>query len=40
MAVPRFARQLFVAFLALFLVFGSFTGAGLLTRAAAQSPRT
>lgn len=40
MAVPRFTRQFFVAFLALFLVFGSFTGAGLLSRATAQDTAT
>ncbi len=40
MAVPRFARQLFVAFLALFLAVGTVTGAGLLTRATAQDTAT
>lgn len=40
MSVPKFTRQIFTALLALFLVFGSVTGAGLVSRAAAQEEMT
>jgi 2-alkenal reductase len=40
MSLPRFSRQVITAMLALFLVFGSFTGAGLVSKAAAQQEMT
>jgi 2-alkenal reductase len=40
MTAPRFVRQSITALLALFLMFGSFTGAGIISRAYAQQEMT